>query len=48
MKNMWIFHEKFDWIFMGFNFIVNLKTYCGNLGKNLTKIYFENIRKMSW
>ena len=22
MKNMWIYHEKFHWIFMGFNFIV--------------------------
>ena len=22
MKNMWIYHEKFHWIFMGFNFVV--------------------------
>ena len=22
MKNMWIYHEKFHWIFMSFNFIV--------------------------
>ena len=31
MKNMWIYHEKFHWIFMGFNFIVYghaNKAYC--------------------
>ena len=25
MKNMWIYHEKFHRIFMGFNFIVNVE-----------------------
>ena len=32
MKNMWIYHEKFHWIFMGFNFIV-----AGNT--NFMKLY---------
>ena len=32
MKNMWIYHGKFHWIFMGFNFIVLVTKRAGFFG----------------
>ena len=46
MKNMWIYHGKFHWIFMGFNFIVLVTKSAGFFGGKKGLKFSFNLLKL--